>query len=322
MAHALGDLFTTPTLISGTVYALSSTASAAASNTKASVQGAGVSTPRQFVPEGTANANAVPAAPATLSNIGWRLTPIIALSDPGTLAAGSATVPIVLNFTQALGGQPSTVTGILFLGGTELARAAASVVAAAGDNTYSLAMSWPQTAIASGAALDLEVYFTGPLLNSALTATTITLKYTTAGTKVGAGLDYTIQAARTVTDTRATSDAVTRVFTGARGTTETLTTSDSPARVASHPRGVTETLTTSDAVARVVAHPRSITETLTTSDAVVRAYTGTRSVTETLTTSDTTTRALIYGRFITENIGPSGGGGTTIIKKNYTYIFD
>lgn len=117
-------------------------------------------------------------------------------------------------------------------------------------------------------------------------------------------------------------------------TAESIAFQCAPADVASRPRivlpapglrtlydrSMTDGASASDAVTKQVNYRRTLSEAAAAADAVTRRVVVARNLADTAAASDAVTRQIRYVRQITDNIGPTGGGGTTVRRP--ILIFD
>lgn len=312
--HAIGQLFPTPTAISGSDYKLSSTASSAASNSKGTIAALTGSSVIHFTPETTVAAGGtVPTAPATYDNIGWSLSPAVTLGDSAVLAAGSVSVTALINCSQSPGTGTSSVVMILFAGGTEIGRTTQTPTLASGNNTVTGTITYSATTLAANAKISIAFWLTSPTLNTNVGATTVTLTYTATGTNIGSGLAYALTATRSTSDTITGSDSDTRSALFSRTvTSDSVTGNATLTRTTVQTRSESDAVTGTDTDSRALALTRSEADTASASDSNTRATILARTVPDTVTGSDVLSRALFFPRALADAVTGTDAESRTV----------
>jgi hypothetical protein len=127
---------------------------------------------------------------------------------------------------------------------------------------------------------------------------------------------------RPVADTAGASDAPTRVVTFKRSAADMAGATDAPTRVATFPRAISDSAPAADAATRLATFGRQVADSAPASDLLTRRLTLARYVSDTASASDALSRQLTYVRQVADDVGPTGGGGTTVVKKVYNFLFD
>lgn len=305
--------YPTPTLISGGIRELSATASTAASTTKVTIPALTVvAVTRRFSPEFTSSATT--ALPSTFDNLGWQMnTDIIALSDAGVTRASTIVVALRLQADRATTVVPQVA---LYVSGTLLGTAtgASTNLVANTAATINCSVSVAaDIAIPANGKIQLAVLTTGTNID-ALNACLITLLYTATGTSVGA-LTYTINAARTGSDSSNQNDSNSRVVATSRTGSESTSQSDSDSRVVAYQRRTNDAQTsTATAIRQATYRPigadslANVTDTATRTQVDFRRAnqndttaidTAQRAVAKTITSSESTNQTDVASKTIT-----------------------
>jgi hypothetical protein len=102
---------------------------------------------------------------------------------------------------------------------------------------------------------------------------------------------YTGSLIRTISDTRSTTDAFTRLLNAARSANETLSHSDAPVRISNKTRSASDTRTTSDVFTRIINRLRTVVDTTSVTATATRISNKVRTTIDTISSSDILSRA-------------------------------
>lgn len=285
------------------------------------------------------SASTIPAAPSAPSGFGWQETAAPTtegyIIDPGTWSmsltmrrSGQAleadyNVVMTAIVYRIPAGTPTGTTG------TEITRITFPRTLITTTNKVITASSTTDTTstMAVNDLLRTEIYCTATDASGVPTAPTVSTDFilqvnaSATDSRISAVPNFAITFSRGVTDSAPAADTVARTARVTRSVSDSAPAGDTVTRSYNFPRTVLDSAPASDTVARVVRFSRTASDSAPATDTVARGGRFSRTVTDSAPATDSVSRAIRYVRQVSDNIGPSGGGTTTIIKRPIL-IFD
>lgn len=178
------------------------------------------------------------------------------------------------------------------------------------------------TSFDSGDKIQIEAYVQTVTAGTVTApATTVNVNFIVEEANLQTGIcavpDFKVLAGRTVTDTNALTEALSRATTYGRAFTESIPFTEALTRVKGAIRGLAESISLTETLARIVGAIRGLTESIALTESLTRTTAYRRTNTEAIPTTDSTVRGVGYSRKPTENLA----GPVDIIASDPARVF-